>query len=245
MRTSPDSRYRRRSPTHLGIDAAIGVAEALHQRARNGQVADAGVGIDVGRRAALDAFDYLQPRGRCRSRVRGRADRTRARPASRRHRYCRESAADGPAQPAAFSTAATEARLMMDTTFLATSEKLWLARTEFGRTAPWAARAIHSRNSRRRTPRSRRGLAACASRRGRPRGLRLDDERVGRLVIVGAQRRQPLIAHQHQETNFGEVGGGGGIEAAGAVLDGIEPVGGQGRADRQTACGQAAAARAP
>ena len=27
--------------------------------------------------------------------------------------------------PAAFSTAATEARLMMETTFLATSEKLW------------------------------------------------------------------------------------------------------------------------
>ena len=47
---------------HLGIDAAIGVAEGVHQRARDRQVADAGVGVDLGRRAAHDALDHLQPR---------------------------------------------------------------------------------------------------------------------------------------------------------------------------------------
>ena len=54
-----------------------------------------------------------------------------------------------------------------------------------------------------------------------------------RLVVVGAQRRQPLVAHQHQEALLGEIGRRGGVETAGAVLDGIEPVGRQGRADRK------------
>ena len=65
----------------LRIDAAIAVAEALQQRLRDRQVADAGVGIDVGRGAAHDALDHLQPRI-ADARSRGRADRIRARPAS-------------------------------------------------------------------------------------------------------------------------------------------------------------------
>ena len=59
----------------------------------------------------------------------------------------------------------------------------------------------------------------------------MDNERVALLVIVGAQRRQPLIAHQHQETLLGKIGGGGGIEAARAIFDRVEPVGGQGLPD--------------
>src|SRR5579864_4608941 len=47
---------------NLGIDAAIGMAEIVHQRARNRHVADAGIGIDLGGRAALDAFDHLESR---------------------------------------------------------------------------------------------------------------------------------------------------------------------------------------
>ena len=47
---------------HLAIDAAIGVTEALHQRVRDREVADAGVGIDVGRGAAHDLLDDLEPR---------------------------------------------------------------------------------------------------------------------------------------------------------------------------------------
>ena len=58
--------YRpRRSVTgvhHLGIDAAIAVTEAFHQRVRDREVADAGVGIDVGRRAAHDRLEDLEPR---------------------------------------------------------------------------------------------------------------------------------------------------------------------------------------
>ena len=47
---------------HLGIDAAIGVIEALHERMRDRQVADAGAGLDLGRGAAADALDDLEPR---------------------------------------------------------------------------------------------------------------------------------------------------------------------------------------
>ena len=49
---------------HLPIDAAIAVTEAFHQRVRDREVADAGVGIDVGRRAAHDLLEDLEPRAR-------------------------------------------------------------------------------------------------------------------------------------------------------------------------------------
>jgi len=65
-----------------------------------------------------------------------------------------------------------------------------------------------------------------------------DGQGMARLIELGPQRGQPLIAHQHQEADFGEIGGGGGIEAASAVLDGVEPVGRQGAADRQLGAGQ-------
>src|SRR5262245_13129886 len=47
---------------HFRIDPAVGVAEAAQQRLRDRQVARAGVGIDVGRRATHDALDDLEPR---------------------------------------------------------------------------------------------------------------------------------------------------------------------------------------
>ena len=53
------------------------------------------------------------------------------------------------------------------------------------------------------------------------------------FVVVGAQRGQPLIAHQHQEALLGKIGRGGGVEPAGAVLDGIEPVGRDRLTDRK------------
>src|SRR4051794_25059713 len=49
---------------HLAIDAAIAVAEALHERVGDREIADAGVGIDVGRGAAHDALDDLEPGAR-------------------------------------------------------------------------------------------------------------------------------------------------------------------------------------
>src|SRR5437773_8105745 len=46
----------------LAIDAAVGVTEDPQQRLRQREIADAGVGIDVGRRAAHDALDDSEPR---------------------------------------------------------------------------------------------------------------------------------------------------------------------------------------
>src|SRR5580692_10299384 len=49
---------------HLGINAAIGMVEILHQRTRDFQVADAGVRVDVGGGTALDPLDHLEPYAR-------------------------------------------------------------------------------------------------------------------------------------------------------------------------------------
>src|SRR6516164_10531356 len=46
----------------FGINAAIAVAEVACECLRNFEVANAGVGIDIGRRAARDALDDFQPR---------------------------------------------------------------------------------------------------------------------------------------------------------------------------------------
>src|SRR5262249_38487023 len=46
---------------HLAIDAAVRVAVALHQDARDLQIADAGVRVDLGRGAAHDPLDDFQP----------------------------------------------------------------------------------------------------------------------------------------------------------------------------------------
>lgn len=62
-----------------------------------------------------------------------------------------------------------------------------------------------------------------------------DPQRVARLVVIGAQRGEPILAHQHEEADLREIGRRGAIEAAGAVLDGVEPVGRQGRTGRQLA----------
>ena len=46
----------------FGINAAIAVAEVACECLRNFEVANAGVGIDIGRRAARDALDDFQSR---------------------------------------------------------------------------------------------------------------------------------------------------------------------------------------
>ena len=109
---------------NLGIDAAIGMAEIDHQRAGNGQVADSDVGIDLGCRATLDAFDRFEPGFADRELAADEVELVPGRPAGDME-DCRESASGLIGCSAALSTAATEARLMMETTFFATSEKLW------------------------------------------------------------------------------------------------------------------------
>src|SRR6185369_11356083 len=46
---------------YFGIYATIGVVEIFEKRARDGQVADAGIRIDIGRGTALDTLDDLEP----------------------------------------------------------------------------------------------------------------------------------------------------------------------------------------
>ena len=110
---------------------------------------------------------------------------------------------------------------MMETTFLATSEKLWpCAGQHLGRPAQF----VRHEAAEERFDRQPAFLCAqVAARRFAP--LVPDRQRMARLVVIGAQAGQPLIAHQHQEAGFGEISGCGAVEAGRAVLDGIEAVG--------------------
>ena len=56
---------------------------------------------------------------------------------------------------------------------------------------------------------------------------------MARFIVIGAQRGQPLVPHQHEKALLGEIGRMGRVEAARAVLDGIEPVGRHGLAGFQ------------
>ena len=58
-------------------------------------------------------------------------------------------------------------------------------------------------------------------------------ERAGRIVEAAPQRGEPLVAHQHQEVDLGQMARSVRIEAAGPVLDGPGPVEGQGLTGRQ------------
>ena len=138
----------------------------------------------------------------CRSRSPARAGRTRARPASRRRRDWRESAADGPARRPSVSIAATEARLMIETTLAATSEKLWpSACSTFGGPRSSAGMKRRKNASIASRPSSVREVAA--------RGLAAvvaDDERVASRRRSGCRScGQPLVAHQHQEAGLGQI----------------------------------------
>jgi hypothetical protein len=53
------------------------------------------------------------------------------------------------------------------------------------------------------------------------------------LLKIRAQGGKTVVAHQHQKTLLGEIGRRLGIEAAGAIFDGIETVGGDRLAHRQ------------
>src|SRR5262249_39800272 len=47
---------------YFGVHTTVGVVEIFQQRTGNGEVANARVRIDIGRRTTLDALDDLQPR---------------------------------------------------------------------------------------------------------------------------------------------------------------------------------------
>ncbi len=183
----------------LGVNSAIGVTVGLQQRFRNRHVARGRVRIDIGRGASHDALHHLEP-GCRRWRASGRSDRIRARPASPTHAGCRESAADAPAAPTAFSSSATLARLMIETTLRGTSEKLWPSREQhLGRSAQFIGKIFREKRFDRRAP-----FRSSAGRLARPLFVLADRQRMAGVVVVAAQRRQALVAHQHQEAGLRE-----------------------------------------
>ena len=195
------------------------MAEIIHERARNGHVANTGVGIDLGGRATLDALDRFEPGAADRNFAIEQAELMPGRPVadidiaaktqgidrrSRRglHRRHRGEVNDG------------------DHFLRHIRETVALTEQHLG----WPAQFLRHEAAEERFDRQPPVLAAqvAASRRA---AFPLDRQRMARLVIVGVQRGQPLIAHQHQEALLGEIGRPRRVEAAGAVLDGVEPVG--------------------
>ena len=130
---------------------------------------------------------------------------------------------------------------MIDTTLLATSEKLW----------PSACRIFGG-------PRSS-SAQICGEevfdRGAAVGGAQVAADRSARQCVIvsmwlvwskrGAQAREPLILHQHQEVRLRQIGGRRGIEAGRAVLDGIEPVAGDGLARAQRDRAEAARGSGP
>ena len=169
--------------------------------------------IDVGRRAAHDPLGDLQPRGADRE-LAVQPDRTRSRPASRRHRGWRGSAAGAPARPPAFR--ARRDRRQIDDRHEALAERRRNG-SPSALPAPWAGRAARCGMKRRKnaSTASRPSLVERSPRaqlHGRPAG---STGRAGRIVVTGAQRRQPLVAHQHQETGLRLVHGAAGSKPEG------------------------------
>jgi hypothetical protein len=63
--------------------------------------------------------------------------------------------------------------------------------------------------------------------------IQIDDQRVADLVEPGAQPGEALVAHQHQVALLGLMARRFRVEAGGAVLNGVEPIGRQRRAHRE------------
>ena len=213
---------------HLGIDAAFVVAEPPHQRLRDSEVARGGVGIDVDGRAAGDPLHHFQPRGADGEGLVEQVEFVPGRPAAR-HRGWRGTASGCTGWPTMFSIARRLPRLMIETTLRATSEKLW----------PSAGQHLRRTLDRSGVAVGEKPLDGGAALGGfeialsGDRAVPADGQDVARIVEMGVQRRQPFVPHQHQEMGLQHPLRIGGIEAAGAVFDGIAAVGRKGLADGQ------------
>ena len=190
-RVAGADRCRPRSPRHR-CRSRRGRAGAAAPAGWRGRAA-AGIRIDIDGGAADDAFHDLQPGVADRQRLVER-DRIRARPASPRHRGWRGSEGDGPAAPTMFSMARRLARLMIETTLRATSEKLW-PRLEriFGGPLIWPAKVAGEEFL---------DAARPSAFRDRP-GLRSGRRRIVRTWLASSKwvrsAGQPFVPHQHQE----------------------------------------------
>ena len=120
-----------------------------------------------------------------------------------------------------FSMARTLARLMIETTLRATSEKLWpgLVST-FGGPLIWPANRTEKNCSIAARPCGGFEVAL-----GRDRAVVADGQHVAGIVEMGLQRRQPFVPLQHQEMRLCQPFGFRRIEARGAVFDGVAAVG--------------------
>ena len=113
---------------------------------------------------------------------------------------------------------------MIETTFLATSEKLWPElMSSFG--GPFSSAAKFSAKNR-----SIAAVRRCEACLCHHRAVPADSQDVGFVFEPAAQAGQPLVAHQHQKDGLGHPGRRLRIETAWAILDGIATVGGQGLA---------------
>jgi hypothetical protein len=119
-----------------------------------------------------------------------------------------------------FSMARTLARLMMETTLRARSEKLARAFQHLRRTLDPAGKG--------------RGeevldcppaLGGAQVALGHDMAVVVNGEDVGRIIELGPQAGQPSIPHQHQEVRFRQPFRLGRVETGGAVLDGVAAVG--------------------
>src|SRR5262245_407446 len=61
---------------------------------------------------------------------------------------------------------------------------------------------------------------------------------MGRVVVMGVEPRQALVAHQHEEADFGEIGRRRRGETGRPVLDGIAAVGRDGFPGLEPGAGQ-------
>src|SRR5215472_16700542 len=108
----------------FGINTAIAVAEVACERLRNFEVANACVGVDIGRRAARDGLTtFSRARRPIPSSLPMRSSSHQAGQLETYRLPRKRSGLTG--APTMSSTVATEARLMIDTTLRARSEKLW------------------------------------------------------------------------------------------------------------------------
>ena len=117
--------------------------------------------------------------------------------------------------------ALTLPRLMMETTFLATSEKLWPPpERSFG--GPLSSPAKFAAKN---ASMAARPAAVSRSPSRDHVAVPANGQDVAFVLVMRPQSRQPLIAHQHQVKGLVQPGGLGRIEAAGAVFDGVAAVG--------------------
>ena len=212
----------------LGINPAIAVAEIAHQRFRDIQVAEPGVGIDVGRGTADDALDDFE--------AHVAADRE----------FLADEVELAKGLPALDIDIAAKAQRIDrradhvldrgdrgevddgDDFAGDVGEAVAGGVEDLRRPAQFVGAIVGEEVFNRRPAVGGAQVAARGFALAEP-----DAEHVGLVVERGAQAGEPLVLHQHEKMLLGEIGAPDRVEAGRSVLDGIEPVAGNGLAGRK------------